>query len=592
MPKSKQVPRKVVKMNLSLRESQGNIPSILPEIDMCQETIPIPMEILPMKERSKKHTISSDYTARSWESNPSNRNRGILSCINKEGELVYLKAYKKIMPLITPYRWMKYKERPNEPFGWGFQKNHLVSYANQAYVDTMASSLVSKIHKEHGVPHFCEFYGAYRGRADVYLYNLEDEFDDFRFSHWFWDELEKDTIGLRVIEKETGRQLTFEECKALMKPDESHLYDDSSDDDDNGNDDSDDDDDDIDDDDDSGDSENSDATGEEGIEELTMPLETGGGAICSDLKSVGSLSTCEDAPLNLCKKKGYRSRTVSTVSSDISDAFEDEYFIYAELRNMPVVVMFLEEMDGTMDDILECIENKETSVAEHQWTAWIFQICAALVVLQDYLQLTHNDLHTNNILWKETSEEFLYYKDTYGRVWKVPTFGKLFHIIDYGRAVFSLNNHIIISSDYHDGNDAAGQYNFGSFQDKSKPHIGPNKSFDLSRLACSLMRILFPRNPPYKKNGAIMTQDGETKVYETENHLFNILWGWLKNTRGSSVLEDESGNEKYPGFDLYIHIAQYVKNAVPSEQINNPLFANFLMNQVPKELKSFITLPL
>jgi hypothetical protein len=54
MPKSKQVPRKIVKMNLSLRESQGNIPSILPEIDMCQETIPIPMEILPMKERSKK----------------------------------------------------------------------------------------------------------------------------------------------------------------------------------------------------------------------------------------------------------------------------------------------------------------------------------------------------------------------------------------------------------------------------------------------------------------------------------------------------------------------------------------------------------
>ena len=575
--------RKYIKMNIDLRDSCEEFTTLDSRIKVCQDIIPIPMEVLSLKERSKKHNIASEYKIVSWNPLSFDKNKGILTCLDKNNETVQLKAYKKIMPLITPYRWMKYKERPNEPFIWEHQNKHILSYENQAYVDTIASSLVSKIKREHNVPHFCHFYGSYRGVADVYLYNLEDDLDDFRFSRWFWEELEKNSFGLRVIEKETGRQLTFEECKELIKPDDSHLDDDNT---------MDDEDEDEDEDDEDEDEEDED---KEEIEDLTNPLEKKENRICSDLKSVGSISTCDDnIPIEIVKKRGdNRSRSSNdSFDTEISDAFEDEYLIHAELRGMPVSVVFLEEMDGTMDDLLESIQNKEIDMNESHWIAWIFQICASLTVLQDYLQLTHNDLHTNNIAWKETKEEYIYYKDTQGSVWKLPTFGKIYHIIDYGRSIFTINNHIFISSDYHDGHDAAGQYNFGSFQDKSKPFVGPNKSFDLSRLSCSLLRVLFPRNPPYKEKGGLLTQDGNCMVYETENGLFNMLWTWLKNVNGMSILEDGLGNEKYAGFDLYSHIAQYVKNAIPSEQFKNPIFQQYRLKQVPTDISKCIPLPL
>lgn len=45
---------------------------------------------------------------------------------------------------------------------------------------------------------------------------------------------------------------------------------------------------------------------------------------------------------------------------------------------------------------------------ENIWTAWLFQVVAALSQLQNWMNLTHNDLHTNNVLWKTTAEEFLW----------------------------------------------------------------------------------------------------------------------------------------------------------------------------------------
>jgi hypothetical protein len=37
-------------------------------------------------------------------------------------------------------------------------------------------------------------------------------------------------------------------------------------------------------------------------------------------------------------------------------------------------------------------------------------------------------------MWKNTKEEYLYYKSRNGKIWKVPTYGKIFYIIDFGRA--------------------------------------------------------------------------------------------------------------------------------------------------------------
>ena len=98
---------------------------------------------------------------------------------------------------------------------------------------------------------------------------------------------------------------------------------------------------------------------------------------------------------------------------------------------------------------------------------------------------THNDLHTSNIMFKKTDKEYLYYK--YDKIhYKVPTFGKIWKIIDFGRAIYKFKGKRLCSDSFHKNGDAATQYNCEPFLNENKPRLEPNKSFDLCRLGCSL----------------------------------------------------------------------------------------------------------
>jgi serine/threonine-protein kinase haspin len=58
------------------------------------------------------------------------------------------------------------------------------------------------------------------------------------------------------------------------------------------------------------------------------------------------------------------------------------------------------------------------------------QIIFALAYAQRNFAFTHNDLHGNNIMFKKTDKEFLYYFHA-GVTYKVPTYGYLLKIIDF-----------------------------------------------------------------------------------------------------------------------------------------------------------------
>jgi hypothetical protein len=135
-----------------------------------------------------------------------------------------------------------------------------------------------------------------------------------------------------------------------------------------------------------------------------------------------------------------------------------------------------------------------------------------------------------------------------------------------------------VSDDHWPAHDAGGQYNFGPFYDEDKPKNPPNPSFDLSRLAISVIDGLYPDEKPPKKKGRdikILSEDGKWKVYETQSPLFNLLWSWTVDDNKKTVYEDKNGDEKYDGFDLYIRIAHDVHNAVPHEQIKKAIFNRF-----------------
>jgi hypothetical protein len=562
---------------LEIRESNSEVLSKFiqtqPHLKHVNDTITLYKEIVPVKLRGKNITLNTGITLLDWKPDSVlTPNIGTLTIQEGSSEQKEIKAYQKTIALLDPYHWMRYGEMIDEPFSWISQNPSVLAPENQGYIDTIASALVSKLHITLHSPHFCKFYGTFRAVTDTYMYNLEDDLEDFRFTNWFWKALDIGRFELCVIEKNTGKQLNTEEVKEFLKPDDVYLQDDTSDDEDDSDDDN---------------SDDSDASeslsadfslSADSIDELPNTLNE---TIACDMEEITSFDACVEeisfdkipAHSHTKTKSSYQSSSSSNIS------FTDDYTVHAKFKSMPVVYMYLEKLSGTMDELLEnnTLTPIQTPEQETQWSAWLFQICVALTQLQTILKLTHNDLHTNNIVWKPTDNEFLWYKDSKGRVWKVPTYGKLFSIIDYGRAIFTIQSHICISSDYDDGHDASGMYNFGPIENKDYPRVMPNKSFDLCRLSCSLLRALYPKNPDSIPKTQVLTRDGSWEVRETAHTLFNMLWIWLKTKDGKNVLETESGKERFPGFELYSVIAAQVKDAIPENQFNSAAFKKFLL---------------
>jgi len=91
------------------------------------------------------------------------------------------------------------------------------------------------------------------------------------------------------------------------------------------------------------------------------------------------------------------------------------------------------------------------------------------------------------------------------------------------------------------------------------------------------LESLYVENPPADKEGGSILSSEEGRIQkETVSELFNVMWTWLIDDDGRNVLWDTDQSERYPGFDLYRVIAQKVKNAVPREQLDKPLFTQFV----------------
>ena len=99
-----------------------------------------------------------------------------------------------------------------------------------------------------------------------------------------------------------------------------------------------------------------------------------------------------------------------------------------------------------------------------------------LITYQKLFHFTHNDLHTNNIMYVETKEKFLYYKVN-NTCYKVPTYGKIYKIIDFGRSIYKYKNSVFCSDSFSKGEDADTQYNTEPFFDENKPKIRSEYEF-------------------------------------------------------------------------------------------------------------------
>jgi hypothetical protein len=199
------------------------------------------------------------------------------------------------------------------------------------------------------------------------------------------------------------------------------------------------------------------------------------------------------------------------------------------------------------------------------------QIIMILITYQQLFSFTHNDLHTNNIMYTKTNLKYIYY--IYNKkCYKVPTFGRLFKIIDFGRAIYKYNGNLFCSDSFQEGEDAATQYNTEPYFNEKKPRLEPNFSFDLCRLACSIFDY-------------VVDDFDEIKQLQEHNPVVKLIVEWCLDDNGINVLYKNNGQERYPDFKLYKMIARFVHNHIPSLQLNRPEFKKYLISKIniPKD---------
>ena len=254
---------------------------------------------------------------------------------------------------------------------------------------------------------------------------------------------------------------------------------------------------------------------------------------------------------------------------DIDDDSElstiEEESITLIFPKFPVQVICMENCENTFDNLII-----NESLNDEEWFSALMQIIMILLTYQKVFSFTHNDLHTNNVMYVNTNKKFIYYiykKKTY----KVPTFGKIYKLIDFGRAIYKFNGKLFCSDSFQTGGDAATQYNTEPYFNDKKPRLEPNFSFDLCRLACSIFDY-------------VVDDFDNIKNINECSPLVRLIVEWCIDDNGINILYKNNGVERYPDFKLYKMISRYVHNHTPQAQLERKEFSKFLISgkNIPK----------
>ena len=166
-------------------------------------------------------------------------------------------------------------------------------------------------------------------------------------------------------------------------------------------------------------------------------------------------------------------------------------------------------------------------------------------------------------MYVETEKQFLYYKYN-SKYYKIPTFGKIFKIIDFGRAIYKYKGNILCSDSYDFKGDAATLYNFEPYFNNNKPRLEPNLSFDLCRLGCSLYDYFV---------------DDLDDIKNITSPIIKIIIDWCYDDKKRNILYKNNGSERYPDFKLYKMIARTVTNHKPDMVIQNVFFEQYIISK-------------
>lgn len=441
----------------------------------------------------------------------------------------------KYGPLLDPCHFLigKYKNLNIELPKPGQIQNKINSIHNASYVDNFCNLLVGQLLHKHSFIHGIDYYGSFLGIQKQYRFDIIDDLEYLQTYDFFHENISK-LFHTSVFQHSYHNQHNSKKNKpTLAISDESCNIDFET-----------------------LDNDNNESEGqpiELVYENDLLEANENKNALPDDSdNSVVSLSDDENDndSENESNTNDENNDDLDMDSDEEQESSVEEEPLYAYLYDFPVQMICLEKCTGTFDSLLHNDELDESS-----GRSVLFQIIMILLCLQKAFQFTHNDLHTNNVMYTETDEEYIYYvyKSKY---YKVPTFGKIFKIIDFGRAIYRFQGHIFCSDSFQEGGDGHGQYNTEPFYDLSKKRIDPNYSFDLCRLGCSIYDFVI---------------DSEMKVKDMDGFQ-KIIAEWCSDDDGKNILYKKNGDERYPNFKLYKMIARLVHHHTPTKQLSHPFF--------------------
>ena len=434
-----------------------------------------------------------------------------------------LEVHRKTTSILNIFRWMRGDygslglPMPQETAKLVAEK--LQSPHTAGYVGALASIALS----ESDCPHFPKVYGVYCGMARKHMVDISDDYEDLTDRPWFVQNIGKTfAISLRntVVSPgfqhtrsqrptmETGDTISIGEIPELDAEQlREHLPA----------------------------SVEEETLSNESLDELESDDEDDDGS--DETEDVYEIESCD------CSSQG------SFVEDETGE--EPEPYAWAELANLPVVTTVMEQCEGTLYQLLNTDRDPE-----HQ-RAYLAQIVFALAYAQRTFGFVHNDLHGNNVMYVKTDQAYLNY-NLEGTAYRVPTHGFLLKLIDFDRATYSIRLQglkepkFFMSDQFHEDEEAGGQYNTGPFYNPKVPEIRINPSFDLVRLATSLFWDVFPEGPG-----------------ESEHPLKAILVRWMTLPDQTSILfgKQNPKHDRYHGFAQYKAIARYCKDtAIPRKE--------------------------
>ena len=318
-----------------------------------------------------------------------NENKFVGKIENKNGKMKK-NLFLKYSPLLDPIKYMigKYDISQNL-----FELPHLnkknshkkvKNNNNSAYVDGFFSYLSSQLLHEKRFCHGIDFYGSFIGLKQNFYYNIFDDFDYLNNSSFFHQNMDKlfkiennrgDIFSGNSRNRRKKIKITDEKPNIECEEMPNDLFGDIFK-----------------------------TPNKEKSNDLKILLsfkDTSKNEIPSDNKK---LSKTQDSSSTCSSRSSY-----TDDSSEFSDEEDDEEssqessesegeneVLNAIIEEFPVNIICLEGLEDTLDSLL--FGGKILTIPE--WKSIIFQILIMLITYQKVFSFTHNDLHTNNIMFE------------------------------------------------------------------------------------------------------------------------------------------------------------------------------------------------